>query len=139
MPRPRAALPTILPILALLGCDDGAGTALETGSTVEQRVTVDGATRDYRVYAPPGIELGGSNPVLVVFHGALQSAAGIELMTWLYPEADAHNAIVIYPEAGRDRWLVPVEGQLLRNNPDVLFVDAILDALDAEVGIDRTR
>lgn len=78
-------------------------------------------------------------PLMLVFHGATQGAAGMELMSWLYPAADAAGVLVAYPEAAGDYWNTPNSPPAYWGVPDVAFADAIVEDVALRHGIDRDR
>ena len=92
-----------------------------------------------RLHVPESTGGNAANPLLLVFHGAAQGARGAELMTWLYPVAEAQGLVVAFPEASGDYWNTPNSPPAYWDVPDVQFVDAAIDLVDAEVGVDRSR
>lgn len=126
-------------VVAAGGCTDGGPTAIRDVGTETRSVNVLGASREYRLFAPEtAIGIDGS-PLLLLFHGATQGAAGVELMSWVYPDAEAAGLLVGYPEASGDYWNTPNSPPRFWNVADVQFVDAVVDDIDARHPVDRDR
>jgi polyhydroxybutyrate depolymerase len=60
-------------------------------------------------------------------------------MSWLYPESAAHGLLVAYPEAEGDYWNTPNSPPAYWSVPDVPFVDALVEDVDARYGVDPSR
>jgi polyhydroxybutyrate depolymerase len=112
--------------------------ALEGTST--RHITVGGVSRTYLLHA--GGEAKPGRPLVLVLHGWHGSAVGIERRTRgsFDKIADRDGAIVVYPEAlGDPRWNDGWPTGTAALPDDVGFLSALIDALAAEVGIDRKR
>lgn len=75
-----------------------AGLALQTGS-----MQVDGLTRYYRVYTPPGLPA-KPVPLLVALHGGQQYGDAMEQLTGFDSLAEADHFIVAYPNGHGQTW-----------------------------------
>ena len=82
--------------LALMACGDGP-TVVREVDTLVRTVGVQGSSRSYWLYVSDSAAASPSTPLLLVFHGATQTASGAALMSWLYPLADAEGLIVCRP------------------------------------------
>jgi poly(3-hydroxybutyrate) depolymerase len=88
-----------------------------------------GLMRSFIVYAPSGI----SNPPLVInMHGMGSNASQQRLYTQFDKIADREKFIVVYPNGVSNSWDVIA-------NRDVTFILALVDTIDAQYKIDRTR
>ena len=102
-------------------------------------VDVQGSSRSYWLYVSASAAASPSTPLLLVFHGATQTASGAALMSWLYPLADAEGLIVADPQATGDYWNTPNSLPRYWDVPDVPFVDEVINDIDREFGVDRSR
>ena len=82
MPRPPSRRPwgvstAILSAAAITvaGCDGGP-TVLEDVDVEVRSVATSRSTRPFRLYHPPTLGRTGAAPLVLVYHGATQSAAG---------------------------------------------------------------
>jgi polyhydroxybutyrate depolymerase len=111
--------------------------------TRERDLVVDGVRRRYLVHAAAAAKPG--RPLVLVLHGWGGSAAGIERRTrGTFDElADRDGAVVAYPEALGDprRWNDGWNMGRRDGAPpdDLRFLSALIDALVAELGVDRHR
>ena len=108
--------------------------------TRTRHITVSGVSRMYLLHA--GGEPKPGRPLVLVLHGWHGSAVGIERRTRgsFDKLADRDGAVVIYPEALDDpRWNDgwPTGGPAPPD--DLAFLSTLIDALSAELGIDRQR
>ena len=124
--------------MGVAGCDSGP-THVRDVEPVVREVDVLGSARSYRLFVPDMPESSGGRPLVLVYHGATQTASGIELMSWFYPVAEANGLIVAFPEAVGDYWNTPASPSGYWNVPDVPFADALIDDIDARYPIDRDR
>jgi poly(3-hydroxybutyrate) depolymerase len=93
------------------------------------------------LYLPRTYAAGTPSPVLVVFHGNGDTASNFFSYTQLAPVADAHNAILAFPQA------IPGSGPngadwnayALSSNPDLTFARAVLDDVEARFLVDARR
>ncbi len=120
------------------------GTASATtpragGGDAARQLTVGGRVRTYLVHRPPGFHPG--LPVVLAFHGGGGTAAGMARISGLDAVADAHGFVVVYPQGVGNSWAggkgdTPADAAGV---DDVGFVDALIDQLAAQDGVDPTR
>ena len=96
--------------------------------------------RDYLLYVPNSYDPRKPTPLVISMHGAgLWGAAQKELSLW-NSAADARGFIVVYPSGARGSgpriWHVEPSPRLMN---DVRFISAIIDTMEAQYNIDRTR
>jgi poly(3-hydroxybutyrate) depolymerase len=90
---------------------------------------IGGLMRSYIVYAPSGI----SNPALVInMHGLGSNAAQQRAYTQFDKIADREKFIVVYPNGVSNSWDITA-------NRDVTFILALIDTINAQYKIDRSR
>src|SRR5262252_571677 len=123
-------------LLALAMAAPACFHARPMDGTIERHLVVGGATRTYLLHtggpAKPG------RPLVLVLHGWHGSAAGLERRTKgsFDKLADRDGAVVVYPQAlGDPQW------NAWSDTPpdDVGFLVALVDALAAELGVDRRQ
>ncbi|HEY2900143.1 MAG TPA: PHB depolymerase family esterase [Polyangia bacterium] len=144
MPKKIARSGLRVAVVALIG----VGTWRYVGSrplsgTLERQLVVDGVTRTYLLHATGAAKPGRA--LVLVLHGWGGRGASIERRTrGAFDErADRDGAVVAYPEAlgeprrWNDGWVRPAPGASLPD--DVTFVARLVDALVAELGVDRRR
>lgn len=110
-----------------------AGTSVHT-------MSYDGLDRSYRVYVPTTLTEGPST-LVVMLHGGFGSAEQAELTYGWDRQAEEDGFIVAYPEGVARSWNGgDCCGQAVaRDVDDVGFVEAVVDAVDATLGIDPQR
>jgi polyhydroxybutyrate depolymerase len=112
--------------------------ALDGTST--RQIAVGGVSRKYLLHA--GGEAKPGRPLVLVLHGWHGNAVGIERRTrgTFDKLADRDGAVVVYPEAlGDPRWNDGWPTGAVAAPDDLGFLSALIDALAAELGIDRKR
>jgi polyhydroxybutyrate depolymerase len=92
------------------------------------------------LYVPSSYDPRQATPLVISMHGAgLWGAAQKEISLW-NSAADAHGFIVVYPSGARASrvriWHTEPGPRLI---DDVRFISAIIDTLEAQYNIDRTR
>lgn len=100
-------------------------------------VDASGQDRAYDVHLPPSYDGSSEMPVVLVFHGFRQTTEGARLLTGMDGVADAHDFIVVYPAAFLRVW--EVENINLHQADDLEFVETLIDQLDEDLAIDRSR
>jgi polyhydroxybutyrate depolymerase len=111
--------------------------------TVERRLVVDGVTRTYLLHATGDAKPGRA--LVLVLHGLGGRGARMERRTngRFDALAERDGAVVAYPEAlgdprrWNDGWLRGAPGVVLPD--DLTFLARLIDALVAELGVDRRR
>lgn len=114
-----------------------------SGALTKGTMNVGGLPRTYRTYVPQGLAKGA--PLVVVMHGSGENGAQIRIGTGYGFErlADERGFVVVYPDAYTFDWNdcsrvgdFSVNGTLV---DDVGFLDALVDRLITDVGVDRGR
>src|ERR1700726_1818960 len=96
-------------------------------------MVVDGKLRDYRIYQPPTLSATQPVPLVIVLHGMPIDAAGFEDVIHFQAEASAAGFVAVYPDGCDEDW-DPSHGSY-----DVDFVSKMLDRLESDFQIDRSR
>ncbi|UDY37593.1 alpha/beta hydrolase family esterase [Dermatobacter hominis] len=123
------------------GPSAGCGTTTQGPVTdAADTVSVDGVVRRYTITVPPEHVVGTTAPVPLVldFHGLLEGWAGTHpFATQFSAKAGAEGFAVAYPIGSDDGiyWDVSLQ----EANPDLRFVDALVDRLETSMCIDRSR
>lgn len=120
----------------------GAGDAPPPAAPVQHgRVTIDGQERPYRVYMPPTLDRSRPAPLVLVLHGGASTVEDMVRTTGFDKEALAGEFIAAYPEATQRAWNAGrCCGSAPRRNPDdVGFLTQVLDELEADYPVDRSR
>jgi polyhydroxybutyrate depolymerase len=113
--------------------------------TSERQLVVGGVTRAYLLHAGGAARPG--RPLVLVLHGLGGSGTGIERRTSATFDrlADRDGAVVAYPQAlgdphrWNDGWPEAAPGAGAAQPDDLAFLAALVDALVAELGVDRRR
>ncbi|HET7395432.1 MAG TPA: PHB depolymerase family esterase [Gammaproteobacteria bacterium] len=123
-------------LLSLLG---GAGCSGQVNST-RQQVEVGGRLRSWQVHLPAGYAPGKPLPLVIVFHGRLGTAAGMERLSGLDTVADRNNFIVVYPQGIDRSWAAHIGTPADKKGvDDVAFTTALLEQLEQEYPIDTSH
>lgn len=117
-----------------------AGCGAEPVSPVieaERTLTVDDVARRYLVTVPSAHDGETPLPVMFDFHGLLEGAEIHAGMTAYSALAEAEGFVVVFPHGTDDpiRWNTDPAAP----NPDVVYFDAVLEQVAAEMCIDHTR
>jgi polyhydroxybutyrate depolymerase len=96
-------------------------------------MVVDKKLRDYRIYRPPTLSDTTQIPLVIVLHGSPIDAAGFEDVIHFQAEASAAGFLAVYPDGCNEDW------DQSRDSYDVHFVSRILDRIESEFPIDRSR
>jgi polyhydroxybutyrate depolymerase len=141
--RPLVFVLSVVAVAIIATTASRAYWARPLAGTVERQLVLGGATRTYLLHA--GGDARRGRPLVLVLHGLGGQAAALERRTrgTFDKLADRFGAVIVYPQASGDRphwgtWRVAGAG--VPPPPDDLgFLSALVDALDAELGIDRKR
>jgi len=130
-------------ILGLRGPLDALGQAAGTES---QTLRFGGRTRTYLVHPPRGYDGKTPLPLVLVLHGALQGAAGVERMSGMSAKADKERFLVAYPNGTSRSGLAPTWNAgaccgyaQINNVDDVGFLRALIDRLEHDYRVDPKR
>ncbi|MBD8873049.1 PHB depolymerase family esterase [Rhodanobacter sp. DHB23] len=115
----------------------GALAPALAGEDTPHTLRADGLERSYLVHTPPG-NADSPHPLLLVFHGGGSVARGMPRFTHLDGIADRAGMIVVYPQ-GVDRHWNDGRDSIKRKVDDVGFVRALLDAMERDFAVDRSR
>lgn len=124
-------------IFILLSCskdeDAQLTPVIETGKMTKQLV-VNNTNREYIIYVPENFTGTSSLPLLLSFHG-LSSNMNFNYDYTNFDElAERENFIVVHPNGIDNRWTVSAT-----NNPDIDFIEALLDQLENDYNIASNR
>jgi len=120
-----------------------AATVSSQAETFSASMEFGGRIRTYLVHVPPGYDAKTPVPLVVVLHGATQTAESAENMSGLSDKADDERFIAVYPTG---TGLAPTWnagnccGYGLDNHvDDIGFFRGLLDKLEHDYAIDRKR
>jgi polyhydroxybutyrate depolymerase len=100
----------------------------------DETLDVSGQARSFTLVVPASYDASRSYPLVVVFHGDANDGPSFRLR-YQFENASRDDAIVVYP-SGMPHWhLYEPVGQ----NPDIPFVEALIDDLVSRYSIDRAR
>lgn len=129
--------------VALLATACGSSDAttdrtVASGST-SNSVAVDGTTRDYRLYRPAGLT--GRAPLVLVYHGWMESVATTERQRGWREAADRHGFVVVFPDGVEESFNAggccgPAQE---RDVDDVAAAHAMIDDVARRLQVDRRR
>lgn len=135
--------------LLFCGCMSGSGPvrlAAGKSETIKVDVREMGFRRSYRVHLPAGLAGHGKLPLLVMLHGAFETAKTMERLTGFSDLADRENFIVVYPNG------IGLFGFLQHWNAghccgkaqkdgvdDVAFLETVIDDVSSRYPVDPNR
>ncbi|MCY7399413.1 MAG: hypothetical protein LH477_00360 [Nocardioides sp.] len=95
-----------------------------------------GPDRYYLLSAPDGVANDAPLPVVVDFHGLLEGAQIHSQMSQFGPYAAEEGFLAVFPHGRGEpvKWQVDLDRA---GNPDLVYVDALLDQLEAERCVER--
>jgi polyhydroxybutyrate depolymerase len=109
-------------------------------------IEVGGRTRSYFVHVPPAYTGKTPWPLVLVLHGATQSAAEVAGMSGMSTTADREQFLAVYPTGTSRFGLAPTWnagnccGYALKNSvDDIAFFRALLHKLEGQYAIDPKR
>jgi polyhydroxybutyrate depolymerase len=137
----------LLSLFALLVVHHLAGIPQLVSSTASSNhpgtIVVDGTSRSYFVHLPPGYNGHSLSPVVLVLHGATESAEGVEKLSGMSAKADKENFMAVYPTGtGRlPTWNAGNCCGYAQQNQinDVAFFRALLNKIQQEYPVDGRR
>lgn len=144
-----AGVPGLMAGLLLCGCTPGL-SPMSGEAAMSYQVKMDerfhGLRRSYRVHLPPGYNAARPLPMVVVVHGAFDTAGGMERFTGFSDLADQEHFIALYPNG------IGILGYLQHWNAghccgkaaadeidDVGFLARVIEDACARLAVDRRR
>ena len=128
------------PAIPSAGCGSSLG---EAGLHLIEHLSVDGVDRTWAMYVPE--TAGGETPLplWVQLHGCCGGSASEQVVN-LMGAADEHGFVVLAPNAelARGGWVWRADDtavDLTRSNPDIAFIDRLIDHVTDELCIDLAR
>lgn len=121
---------------------NGTGDPKESNEKLQLKqftVKSNGVVRVYFVHLPPSYSSKTAMPLVLAFHGAGSHARAMPKLTGLNKCADQHAFIVVYPDGLNTHWNDGNGGRTKPELEDVDFVKAMLDQLNKQYKIDKTR
>lgn len=118
--------------------------AFDTGLKLERTIEVGGVTREYILHVPARAAPGRPAALLLDFHGWGHSATGVWNVSGFKALAERDGFITAYPNGlpvsllrgeSRPGW----EIASVAGNRDIAFTKALLDQLEKDLCIDRSR
>lgn len=123
-------LALILPLAFLL--------AYRLSDRTNGRLRVGEETRRYLLYVPPTYDPSRPAPLVISLHGFAQWPAHQSRLTGWNELADEYGFLLVHP-SGTDfpkRWRA---SDARPDNPDIVFLDALIEQLESEYNIDPAR
>lgn len=119
-------------VIACLGCEsENLGLGYGEG-TFHQSVNIGRDLRDYVVYVPSSVKPGTPAPLVLVFHGANDTADNMMLLSWLNQEASKRGAVVAYLDALNATWE-------MQSSRDIIFAGTVINRVQNDLAIDTTK
>ncbi len=117
-------------------------TASASAQLLSRTVDVNGVTREYVVYLPPGYDGSTALPVMLAYHGGGGTGQGHLALTQMPALADEHQFILVGPQGLEDDdgdTIWNSEGPFSNGVDEIGFTSNMIDALTAEFAVDETR
>lgn len=117
-------------------------TLIQAQSSEEKTIEVDGMERPYLVDLPENYDADSVAPVLIVLHGSGGNGIMSRLTTRFTDYATENNLILVYPSGYRQQWFSSDPDEYAPGSDvvdDVLFMEMLLEELQADYNIDRER
>ena len=108
---------------------------------ITETIFFENQEREYIIYLPESYNASIEFPVMLNFHGGAGYAQDFIYTNDMRPIADTANFIAVYPqgavdpEGGTTSWIHKAP----TDHDDIFFIEAIIEALDAEYAIDQSR
>ena len=115
-----------------------AGCGTTTAGTAELERHDVGADRYYLLSSPPDPDADEPLPVVLDLHGLIEGAQVHSQNTAFGPYAAENGFLAVFPHGSGEpvKWDVSLDRAA---NPDLVFLDAVLDQLEAERCVDSSR
>jgi polyhydroxybutyrate depolymerase len=121
------------------GCSAPLPAAFAAGSTSTHALTSGALERTYRVHLPPGYDNREPLPLVLNYHGLGGTALEQEFYSGLLAVSDAEGFILVSPDASGSARSWASFVNIPNGTDDVLFTNALLDALITELCVDQDR
>jgi poly(hydroxyalkanoate) depolymerase family esterase len=109
-------------------------------------IEIDGRTRNHFVHTPPGYTGKTPLPLVLVLHGATESANKVERLSGMSAKADQQNFLAVYPTGTGRLKNVPTWnsgaccGHAMEHKiDDVAFLRALLERVEKDYSVDPKR
>jgi polyhydroxybutyrate depolymerase len=116
---------------------------LRRAGDVRRTTVFGGLKRTFLLHLPGGVARGTRLPLVIVLHGGGGNSARIARLTGFSALADREQFAVLYPDAINGHWNDGRGVQNFRsqreNVDDVGFIARLIEQLEQQAGIDRTR
>mgnify|MGYP001626836457 CR=1 FL=1 len=127
----------MIPMLFIIACsksdDPQPVPNVQTGKVTKELI-INGTTREYIIYVSENYTGTSSVPLLLSFHGLTSNMEFNFNYTNFDQLAENENFIVVHPNGIDNRWTVNAS-----NNPDIDFIEALLDQLENDYKIESNR
>ena len=124
-------------LIFILSCNISDDTQpvpnVKTGKMIKELI-VNGVTREYIIYVPESYSGTSSLPLLISFHGLTSNMELNFNYTNFNELAESENFIVVHPNGINKKWTLRDS-----NNPDIDFIELLLDKLENDYKIDSNR
>ena len=150
-------LVSLLILAMLLGCskDENSAEVLEWDfGRNDYQMTFDDAEREFIVHVPQSYDGSQSYPVVFMLHGASGNGEKFYNISRWKEKGEEEGIISVYPTALKyklvdktskiTRWSTPALSEILEDSTtiikdDVIFIDGILDVINATFNIDENQ
>ncbi len=105
----------------------------EPHKPVERRVTVAGEERTFFLFVPSSVDTSEPAPLVLNLHGSGDRAPEQISLSGFNTVAETEGIVVAYPTARAGQWT------FLSDEPDVDFMDAIINDVSEQLSVDTTR
>lgn len=114
------------------------GGVQSPGASVRyETLTTAGALRDFRLFVSPALDLKSPVPLVIQLHGSPATAATFQGITHFDDEATKGKFLAAYPDGCDGYWNA---GRCCTTKADdVAFISAVMDRLESEFLIDKSR
>jgi polyhydroxybutyrate depolymerase len=118
-----------------------SGAALDPGDYPDRTLDFDGVERAYDLRVPAGYDGATPIPLVVDLHGLGSSKAGQQALSGMAALADIEGFAVVWPDGRFASWNAGwCCGQAVSEQVrDVAFLRTLVEAVAAELAVDRTR
>jgi polyhydroxybutyrate depolymerase len=136
----EATMGAVGPPMASAGCGDPAPVS---GSATEGSLVVDGVERTWQIHVPPAHDGLTPMPLVVLLHGLGEDTGIIRNFTTSgLPDEEGFVVVAPLGSGMITRWmwdLDDTEYDLTLENPDIAFIDALIEHLGTSLCLDESR